>query len=79
MLLVLPNLFDPFHLCFCSFYLTMNISPKTLLWIQTINISLFSCSFDPSLSYEEREKRMKQAAGRAGFMQDLLFTTLLGE
>ncbi|KAL0011131.1 hypothetical protein SO802_006239 [Lithocarpus litseifolius] len=40
---------------------------------------IWKSSFDPSLSYEEREKRMKQAAGRAGFMQDLLFTTLLGE
>lgn len=36
-------------------------------------------SFDPLLSNEEREKRMKQAAGRAGFMQDLLLSTLLGE
>ncbi|KAK9267112.1 hypothetical protein L1049_010619 [Liquidambar formosana] len=36
-------------------------------------------SFDPSLSYEEREKRMRQAAGRAGFVQDLLLTALLGD
>ncbi|KAM6574733.1 protein DEHYDRATION-INDUCED 19 [Cannabis sativa] len=36
-------------------------------------------SFDPSLSYEEREKRMKQATGRAGFVQDLFLTTLLGD
>ncbi|KAF4350621.1 hypothetical protein F8388_002081 [Cannabis sativa] len=35
--------------------------------------------FDPSLSYEEREKRMKQATGRAGFVQDLFLTTLLGD
>ncbi|XP_015890770.1 protein DEHYDRATION-INDUCED 19 isoform X1 [Ziziphus jujuba] len=38
-----------------------------------------SSSFDPSLSFEEREKKMRQAAGRAGFMQDLLLTTLLGD
>lgn len=36
-------------------------------------------SFDPSLSNEERERRIKQAAGRAGFMQDLLVSTLLGD
>ncbi|KAG6754893.1 hypothetical protein POTOM_040694 [Populus tomentosa] len=33
--------------------------------------------FDPSLSYEEREKRMKQVSGRVGFVQDLLLSTLL--
>ncbi|XP_042496783.1 protein DEHYDRATION-INDUCED 19-like [Macadamia integrifolia] len=36
-------------------------------------------SFDSSLSYEEREQKMKQAAVRAGFMQDLLLSTLLGD
>ncbi|KAA8519749.1 hypothetical protein F0562_014005 [Nyssa sinensis] len=35
-------------------------------------------SFDPSLSHEEREKRMRQAAGRAAFAQDLLVSSLLG-
>uniref|UniRef100_A0A7N0R981 Uncharacterized protein n=1 Tax=Kalanchoe fedtschenkoi TaxID=63787 RepID=A0A7N0R981_KALFE len=34
-------------------------------------------SFDPSLSYEERQKRIKQAVGRAGFMQDLFLSTLI--
>ncbi|KAF2303290.1 hypothetical protein GH714_016391 [Hevea brasiliensis] len=34
-------------------------------------------SFNPSLSYEERENRMRQAAGRAGFVQDLILSTLL--
>ncbi|KAK6932602.1 Drought induced 19 protein type, zinc-binding domain [Dillenia turbinata] len=33
-------------------------------------------SFDPSLSYEEREEKMRQATGRAVFMQDLLLSTL---
>ncbi|KAK6917602.1 Drought induced 19 protein type, zinc-binding domain [Dillenia turbinata] len=33
-------------------------------------------SFDPSLSYEEREEKMRQATGRAVFMQDLLISTL---
>ncbi|CAL5345756.1 unnamed protein product [Camellia sinensis] len=32
--------------------------------------------FDPSLSYEEREKRKRQAAERAVFLQDLLVSTL---
>ncbi|XP_052203494.1 protein DEHYDRATION-INDUCED 19-like isoform X1 [Diospyros lotus] len=40
---------------------------------------LWKTSFDPSLSSEEREKRMRQAAGRAGFLQDLLVSTLLGD
>ena len=40
--------------------------------------SLF-CSFDPALSTEEREKRMRQAAGSSGFVQDLFLSTLLGE
>ncbi|KAK4786871.1 hypothetical protein SAY86_010704 [Trapa natans] len=36
-------------------------------------------NYDPHLSYEERERRMKQATGRAGFVQDLLLATLLGD
>ncbi|OWM91198.1 protein DEHYDRATION-INDUCED 19-like isoform X1 [Punica granatum] len=36
-------------------------------------------NYDPSLSYEERERRMKQATERAGFVQDLLLATLLGD
>ncbi|XP_065878722.1 protein DEHYDRATION-INDUCED 19-like isoform X2 [Euphorbia lathyris] len=40
---------------------------------------MWRSSLDPSLSYEEREKRMKQATGRAGFVQDLLVSTLLSE
>ncbi|XWS15770.1 hypothetical protein CRYUN_Cryun34aG0030500 [Craigia yunnanensis] len=38
---------------------------------------MWKSSFDPSLSYEEREKKMQQATGRAGFVQDLLLSTLL--
>lgn len=49
----------------------LNISPF-------LSLSL-SCSFDPSLSYEERERRMRQAAGRAGFVQDILLSTLLAD
>ncbi|EEF50826.1 conserved hypothetical protein [Ricinus communis] len=41
--------------------------------------NMWRSSFDPSLSYEEREKRMRQAAGRAGFVQDLLLSTLLSD
>ncbi|KAF5742301.1 Drought-responsive family protein [Tripterygium wilfordii] len=38
---------------------------------------MWKSSYDPSLSSEERERRMNQAAGRAGFVQDLLLSTLL--
>ncbi|KAK7246465.1 hypothetical protein RIF29_41333 [Crotalaria pallida] len=41
-------------------------------------VHIWKSSFDPSLSIEEREKRMKQAAGRSGFMQDLFLSTMLG-
>ncbi|XWS12609.1 hypothetical protein CRYUN_Cryun37aG0104900 [Craigia yunnanensis] len=40
---------------------------------------MWKSSLDPSLSYEEREKRMRQAAGRAGFVQDLLWSTILND
>ncbi|KHG07930.1 dehydration-induced 19 [Gossypium arboreum] len=40
---------------------------------------MWKSSLDPSLSYEEREKRIRQATGRAGFVQDLLLTTLLND
>ncbi|THG16545.1 hypothetical protein TEA_002355 [Camellia sinensis var. sinensis] len=37
---------------------------------------IWKASFDPSLSYEEREKRKRQAVERAVFLQDLLVSTL---
>ncbi|XP_038991783.1 protein DEHYDRATION-INDUCED 19 homolog 4-like [Hibiscus syriacus] len=40
---------------------------------------MWKSSFDPSLSNKEREKRIQQATGRAGFVQDLVLTTLLKE
>ncbi|THG15631.1 hypothetical protein TEA_027360 [Camellia sinensis var. sinensis] len=40
---------------------------------------IWKASFDPSLSYEEREERMRQAARRVFFLQDLLASSLLGE
>ncbi|KAJ4830570.1 hypothetical protein Tsubulata_017026 [Turnera subulata] len=40
---------------------------------------MWKSSFDPSLSQEEREKRIRQAAGRVGFVQDLLLSTLLDD
>ncbi|MED6222465.1 hypothetical protein PIB30_064702 [Stylosanthes scabra] len=40
---------------------------------------IWKSSFDPSLSVEEREKRMRQAAGRSGFVQDLFLSTLLSD
>ncbi|XP_042500259.1 protein DEHYDRATION-INDUCED 19-like [Macadamia integrifolia] len=36
-------------------------------------------SFDSSLSSEEREQKIKQATVRAGFVQDLLLSTLFGD
>ncbi|XP_029119168.1 protein DEHYDRATION-INDUCED 19 homolog 4 isoform X2 [Elaeis guineensis] len=36
-------------------------------------------SFDSSLSYEERERRWKQANARAIFVQDLFLSTLFGD
>ncbi|KAL6991106.1 RING-type E3 ubiquitin transferase [Sarracenia purpurea var. burkii] len=42
-------------------------------------LPIWKASLDPSLSYEEREKRARQAAGRAVFFQDLLVSTLLGD
>ncbi|KAG9140361.1 hypothetical protein Leryth_019601 [Lithospermum erythrorhizon] len=35
--------------------------------------------FDPSLSHEERQRRIRQAAGRAEFVQDLFLSSLLAE
>lgn len=40
---------------------------------------IWKSSFDPSLSTEEREKRMRQATGRSGFVQDMFLSTLLGD
>ncbi|XVF25758.1 hypothetical protein REPUB_Repub13aG0241300 [Reevesia pubescens] len=40
---------------------------------------MWKSSFDPSLSFEEREKRIRQATGRAGFIQDLFLSTLLND
>ncbi|GMP72383.1 hypothetical protein CsSME_00030446 [Camellia sinensis var. sinensis] len=40
---------------------------------------IWKASFDPSLSYEEREKRKRWAAERAVFLQDLLVSTLLDD
>ncbi|KAL4349230.1 hypothetical protein AHAS_Ahas10G0021200 [Arachis hypogaea] len=44
-------------------------------------VHIWKSSFDPSLtlSSEEREKRMRQAAGRSGFVQDLFLSALLGD
>ncbi|XP_023003341.1 protein DEHYDRATION-INDUCED 19-like [Cucurbita maxima] len=42
-------------------------------------LPIWKSSFDPSLSQEEREERMRQAIGRAGFMRDMLFSTLLDD
>ncbi|KAI3456235.1 hypothetical protein Pfo_012898 [Paulownia fortunei] len=40
---------------------------------------MWKSSFHSSLSREEREQRMRQAAGRAVFVQDLLVSTLLAD
>ncbi|CAK7350543.1 unnamed protein product [Dovyalis caffra] len=39
---------------------------------------MWKSSFDPSLSHEEREKGLKQVAGRVGFVQDMLLSTFVG-
>ncbi|KAG5622527.1 hypothetical protein H5410_007745 [Solanum commersonii] len=38
---------------------------------------IWKLSFDPSLSAEEREKRIRQATGRAVFVQDLFASSLI--
>ncbi|KAI9087705.1 hypothetical protein K1719_030337 [Acacia pycnantha] len=40
---------------------------------------IWKSSFDPSLTTEEREKRIRQAAGRSGFVRDLFLSTLIGD
>ncbi|CAL0312067.1 unnamed protein product [Lupinus luteus] len=45
----------------------------------TAPVHIWKSSFDPSLSVEEREKRMRQSAGRSGFVQDLFLSTLLDD
>ncbi|KAI5657151.1 hypothetical protein M9H77_25944 [Catharanthus roseus] len=45
----------------------------------TIQQPIWKSSIDSSLSFEEREKRMRQAAGRAVFVQDLLASALLSD
>ncbi|XP_060202993.1 protein DEHYDRATION-INDUCED 19 homolog 4-like isoform X1 [Lycium barbarum] len=40
---------------------------------------IWKLSFDPSLSSEEREKRIRRATGRASFVQDLFAYTLLAD
>ncbi|KAL0363407.1 UNVERIFIED_CONTAM: protein dehydration-induced [Sesamum calycinum] len=40
---------------------------------------IWKSSFHSALSREEREERMRQAAGRSVFVQDLLISTLLAE
>ncbi|CAN4078898.1 unnamed protein product [Withania somnifera] len=40
---------------------------------------IWKLSFDPSLSAEEREKRISQATGRAVFVQDLFASSLLAD
>lgn len=40
---------------------------------------IWKSRFDSTLSSEERDQRMRQAAGRAVFVQDLLFSTLSTE
>ncbi|KAL3377217.1 hypothetical protein AABB24_003561 [Solanum stoloniferum] len=40
---------------------------------------IWKLSFDPSLSAEEREKRIRQATGRAVFVQDLFASSLLAD
>ncbi|KAL5989469.1 hypothetical protein ACLOJK_010361 [Asimina triloba] len=43
---------------------------------KAVPVQSWKSSFEPSLSNEEREKRMRQATVRASFVQDLLLSTL---
>ncbi|OVA00337.1 Drought induced 19 protein-like [Macleaya cordata] len=43
------------------------------------SIKPWKSSFDSSLSHEEREQKIRQATARAGFVQDLLLSTLFGD
>ncbi|XP_010260315.1 PREDICTED: protein DEHYDRATION-INDUCED 19-like [Nelumbo nucifera] len=45
----------------------------------TVSTQIWKSSFDSSLSHEEREQKIRQATGRAGFVQDLLISTLFGD
>ncbi|XP_074342235.1 protein DEHYDRATION-INDUCED 19-like [Apium graveolens] len=40
---------------------------------------IWQSSFDPSLSSEEREKKRRQAAGKAAFVQDLVCSTMFSD
>lgn len=42
-------------------------------------VHIWKSSFDPSLSSEEREKRMREAAGRSSFVQDMFLSTLFSD
>ncbi|XP_070051641.1 protein DEHYDRATION-INDUCED 19-like isoform X2 [Nicotiana tomentosiformis] len=48
---------------------TKNVTPQ----------HIWKLSFDPSLSAEEREKRIRQATGRAVFIQDLFASSFLAD
>lgn len=63
-----------FHYCLLD--LNINLSPSLSVSLSLLYLFFYD-SFDPSLSHEEREKRIRQGAGRAGFVQDLFLSTLL--
>ncbi|KAI8001257.1 Protein DEHYDRATION-INDUCED 19 [Camellia lanceoleosa] len=54
-----------------------NVEENSVMSVTSSHI--WKASFDPSLSYGEREERMRQAARRVVFLQDLLASSLLGE
>lgn len=54
-------------------------SEDTCMKSQEVDRHIWKLSFDPSLSYEEREEKIKQANGRARFLQDLFASALLTE
>ncbi|KAL5715792.1 RING-type E3 ubiquitin transferase [Ranunculus cassubicifolius] len=61
------------------------ISKSAVLGVEDTSIKsvapkpIWKTSFDPSLSTEEREQKMKQATMRAGFVQDLVLSTLFSD
>lgn len=80
---------DPFLSSLVSNYPTFEaeeISKSVLSTVEdstmknvTSQNNIWKLSFDPSLSAEEREKRIRQATGRAVFVQDLFASSLLAD
>ncbi|KAI3867831.1 hypothetical protein MKW92_049125 [Papaver armeniacum] len=58
---------------------TEDASAKSVAPISSLSKVIFTCSLDSSLSYEERQQKMRQVTARAGFVQDLILSTLFSD